>query len=473
MTVMNIRRLIYLLPFAFCAAINLLITSPAAAADDAQFPFSLHVEPGTSSFHGGDQIIITGVRGTSPQFAPGNIYQIKGKYRLLTQAHATLAAAVRADNGSMPFTTQKQTFDAQQGDGDFTLILPYMQAGTPMVGFDLSSGSGLDSVNLITTKFLYSAECKPLTSQLNPIDGIDIAQISCSANSLSPGSTLKIEGICTLFSNGAARLVARLVHPGFNSDESQSVTLQQAENQFAFTIPVSGPGNLELAILPNGSGGTPLGWADFGIGRFQPASAARPAFLPGSPDDIQIISVSCNAWNTQLVNRKGMPVNFTLSMGNNHQLTNGAPTKFPYNLKFKTGLADFSRGDMITISNVEGTAPKIKVGGWYRISGSYDFHSTNEAYFAAYVTSTEHGSPGDQTKELPSQGMRIPPSGGSFTLILPVRCRGWPHVAIYTHKAGDTDLHMDIARPRAFCLLWLSCVHAQGWRPVAARTATL
>jgi hypothetical protein len=437
MTLKNFRRLIHLLLFAFCSSTILLITNPAAA-DNAQFPFPLHVEAGTSSFHGGDQIIITDVRGTSPQFGPGNTYQIKGQYRLLNEAHSTLATAVRADNGSMPVVNQKQTFDAQQGDGDFTLILPFTQAGTPMVGFDLG-GASLDSVNLITTKFPYFTDCKTLGKQLSPVDGIDIAQISCSCNSLSPGSTLKVQGICTLFSNGAARLAARLVHPGFNSDESQSITLQQAENQFAFTLPVSGPGNLELAILPNGSGGAPLGLADFSIGRFQPAPAAKPTFLQGSPDDIQIITVSCNAENTQLVNRNGMPVNYTLSMGNNHPLTNGAPTKFPYTLKFKTGLADFSRGDMINISKVEGTSPKIKIGGWYRITGSYDFHSTNEAYFAAYVTSTEQGSQGDQTKELPSQGMRIPPSGGSFTLILPVRCRGWPHVAIYTHNKDGNN----------------------------------
>jgi hypothetical protein len=433
----NFRRLAYVLVFGSCISTNLPQTH-ASVADDIQFPFSLHVEPGTSSFHGGDQIIITDVRGTSPQFASGNVYEIKGKYRLLTEAHSTLSACVRADNGSMPFVSQKQTFDAQRGDGDFTLILPYTMAGTPLIGFDLSSGSSLDSVNLISTKFPFSTDCKPLGRQLCPVDAVDIAQISCSSDSLRPGSTLKIAGTCTLFSNGAGRLVARLVHPGFGFEESQAITLQQAENQFAFTIPVSGPGNLELVILPNGSGGAPLGVADFAIGRFQQAPAGRLTFLQGSPDDIQIITVQCNAWNTQLVNRNGMPVSYTLSMG--HPLANGAPTKFPYMLKFKTGLADFSRGDMININKVEGTAPKIKIGGWYRITGSYDFRSTNEAYFAAYVTSTEPGSRGDQTKELPSQGMRIPPSGGSFTLTLPVRCRGWPHVAIYTGNDPDHEI---------------------------------
>ena len=104
-------------------------------------------EVGAAQFHDGDKITIDEVRGTSDTMTAGNIYVVKGTYRLASAKSADLAAFVTGDGGSpeirqmQNIPTQKtQTMLVDQGDGHFTLILYLWYDGNPHVSFYPASG---------------------------------------------------------------------------------------------------------------------------------------------------------------------------------------------------------------------------------------------------------------------------------------------------------------------------------------------
>ncbi len=92
-------------------ALGLLFASGAGAGQpaDPRFPFSVHGEFGASWFQGGDALVIQEIHGSIKDFKAGGIYQIKGKYRLLTQPQATLQAGVTAANGNAPMLSPEQS----------------------------------------------------------------------------------------------------------------------------------------------------------------------------------------------------------------------------------------------------------------------------------------------------------------------------------------------------------------------------
>jgi len=432
------RKFEQLIPMVVCV---FALISPTFA-DDTPLPFPVATERGTTWFHGGDQINVTEVRGTSRQFLPGNTYRIKGEYRLLTHQQAEITACVQAPNGSTALVSGQQSVSVQQGDGDFSVLLPYPQTGTPHVAFSVN-GENFGSLGLISAKFPFVCDYKRLGAQLNSSDDISIAQIRSSSKTMLPGSVIEITGTYMLASNGAARIAARLFHTASSPDQSQDIPIEQGQGQFTLILPVSGPGSLELLFLPNGSGGEPLGRIEIRLGHGKSGPSTLPSFLPGSPGSATVFFFLTTPGNTQFGfgngddPMKGSQVSLNFAMGT-AKLADPVPTKFPYKVDFSTGLAEFPFHDSITINSVQGTNKKIVVGGWYKITGTFDFHSHEFAYFAAYVTQTEGHDDGIQ--DLPQQGVKLFPSGGTYTLILPVRQRGWPHVALYPLLKGGPNV---------------------------------
>ena len=104
-------------------------------------------EVGAAQFRDGDKIAIDEIRGTSDKMTAGNIYVVKGTYRLVSAKSAELAAFVTGD-GSSPEVRQMQNIPTQktqtilvdQGDGHFTLILYLWYDGNPHVSFYPASG---------------------------------------------------------------------------------------------------------------------------------------------------------------------------------------------------------------------------------------------------------------------------------------------------------------------------------------------
>jgi len=81
------------------------------------------------------------VRGTAETFSPGNVYQVKGTYKLASHERAMLAAYVTAtetDGRAPSYKSQTTTID--RGDGTFTLVLPMTYRGWPHVSFYPAEG---------------------------------------------------------------------------------------------------------------------------------------------------------------------------------------------------------------------------------------------------------------------------------------------------------------------------------------------
>jgi hypothetical protein len=114
----------------------------ADAAPSHEFPHSVRFEQGATRFADGDEITILETRGTTDTFAVGNLYWIKGTYKLASRERAMLAAYVTAtDVGQGKCETMKvQSVVIDKGEGTFTLFLPMSYRGCPHVSFYPAEG---------------------------------------------------------------------------------------------------------------------------------------------------------------------------------------------------------------------------------------------------------------------------------------------------------------------------------------------
>lgn len=109
------------------------------------FPYVVKFQQGVTRFLDGDNITIVDIRGTAERFTPGNIYCIRGTYRLASHERAMLAAfttATDAVHGRGPYLKVQAT-TVTRGDGTFKLFLPMSYRGWPHVSFyPAESGEG-------------------------------------------------------------------------------------------------------------------------------------------------------------------------------------------------------------------------------------------------------------------------------------------------------------------------------------------
>ena len=112
-----------------------------------------------------------------------------------------------------------------------------------------------------------------------------------------------------------------------------------------------------------------------------------------------------------------------------------ATSEFPYAVKFEQGETRFLNGDKITIVEVRGTADKFTPGNIYWIKGTYRLASHDRATLAAYTTAMDAAN-GTSTP-LKVQSAVVTRGNGTFTLFLPMSCRGWPHVSFYPADRGQ------------------------------------
>jgi RNA polymerase sigma factor (sigma-70 family) len=105
------------------------------APTTVQYPETVAFELGSSKFLPGDNITITEVRGTSNMIEAGNVYQIKGTYRLSSQNGVSLQSHITTEQpiGVQEFPDQRQ--DIKRGQGTFTLPLNVPVGGSPHVSF--------------------------------------------------------------------------------------------------------------------------------------------------------------------------------------------------------------------------------------------------------------------------------------------------------------------------------------------------
>lgn len=114
---------------------------PAGAGYDLSHKVDFQV--GATKLHEGDNITIDEVIGTSDKIEKGNIYLVKGTYRLLSQDSARLSAYVTSDRKSsaQSVPSQKtQTIVIEKGKGQFSLIFYMWDDGWPHLSYYPAKG---------------------------------------------------------------------------------------------------------------------------------------------------------------------------------------------------------------------------------------------------------------------------------------------------------------------------------------------
>jgi hypothetical protein len=116
----------------------ILVTGMSFAQSDShskELSQQVHFELGETHFLSGDSITIDSIRGTEGTVAPGNLYEIKGRYTLTSHPNAQLAANVTSRNAGPTTTMQVQHVDVDQGSGTFTVYLYMPGEGWPHLSF--------------------------------------------------------------------------------------------------------------------------------------------------------------------------------------------------------------------------------------------------------------------------------------------------------------------------------------------------
>jgi hypothetical protein len=109
---------------------------------------------------------------------------------------------------------------------------------------------------------------------------------------------------------------------------------------------------------------------------------------------------------------------------------------FRFDVAFERGITQFLNGDHISVSSVMGTEPDMN-GGICCISGTYKLSSHDTAMIGVSVAAAEAKYAVSASNN--TQSMAIQKGTGTFTLLLPISIRGWPHVSFYNdHESFGT-----------------------------------
>jgi beta-lactamase regulating signal transducer with metallopeptidase domain len=107
---------------------------------------------------------------------------------------------------------------------------------------------------------------------------------------------------------------------------------------------------------------------------------------------------------------------------------------FPYIVRFQQGATRLPAGDKIVITEVKGTAETMTPGNIYLVRGTYKLASHDRASLSAFTTAMDSANGFGSTLKV--QTALVKKGEGTFTLYLPMSCRGWPHVSFYPAEGG-------------------------------------
>jgi hypothetical protein len=112
------------------------------------------------------------------------------------------------------------------------------------------------------------------------------------------------------------------------------------------------------------------------------------------------------------------------------------PAVFPQAVSFGLGKTYFPGVDSFTITEIQGTSDVFTLGGVYEIKGTYNLSTRDQGSISASITAKNHEDGVSNPQSC--QGAIVTRGQGQFTLILPMRCEGWPHVTL--HSDGGASL---------------------------------
>jgi beta-lactamase regulating signal transducer with metallopeptidase domain len=110
-------------------------------------------------------------------------------------------------------------------------------------------------------------------------------------------------------------------------------------------------------------------------------------------------------------------------------------------IDFQRGLTLFYPGDIITITEVRGTADHFEVDGTYQVKGIYTLASRDHATLAVSVAAK---NPRDALEYWgKKQSITIARGSGTFTLTERMSCEGSPHISFYDENSSIGDVYFD------------------------------
>jgi beta-lactamase regulating signal transducer with metallopeptidase domain len=302
----------------------------ADAPVPAGFAHKVRFEQGATRFQNGDEITIVEVGGTAEAFEPGNIYWIKGTYKLASRDRAILLASITVTDWA----------DIISSRGDLTVRADHVEPG--------------------------------------------------KATRAVPGQATGVEL------------------------KVQRAVVDRGTGTFTLFLPMSHKGLPHVSFYSfesgEGFGGNYFGTGESVMKQWwgsqeKPVTSARAGSVPESP--------------AASVRKPDAPATF----------------EFPHAVRFEQGATQFMNGDKINIVEVRGTAETFRPGDVYWIRGTYTLASHERAMLAAYTTARNAADGRGPSSKI--QSTVVNHGNGTFTLILPMSCQGWPHVSFYPAEGGE------------------------------------
>ena len=306
------------------------------------------------------------------------------------------------------------------------LVLPsFVRTATKEAGAAPADGALPSSTQTpditVTADFPYAIQFEQGATRFLDGDKITILEVRGTADKFAVGDIYLIRGTYTLASRDRAKLAASITAMDAANGRStplkvQSTIVNQGNGTFTLYLPMPCRGLPHVSFYP-ADGGSDFGGNYFGTGD----------------------SVLKQWWGSKVTDRKPTAA----PSRSNHEAPTAAvakldklvPSKFPYAVQFEQGATRFLNGDKITIVEVQGTANKFSPDNFYLIKGTYTLASHDRAMLAAYITAMDAAN--GTGPSLKVQTTIVNKSDGTFTLRLPMTCRGWPHVSFYPAEGGS------------------------------------
>jgi RNA polymerase sigma factor (sigma-70 family) len=114
----------------------------------ANYPYVIPWKKGRAEFAAGNEVAITEIRGTKPNFELGSRYLVRGKYRLGNAQRAKLAFYITA-TGVDGFSSGEevgQSCELKNGEGEFTLSRYFDCVGDPHISLYDEKGSSIGGI---------------------------------------------------------------------------------------------------------------------------------------------------------------------------------------------------------------------------------------------------------------------------------------------------------------------------------------
>ena len=252
-------------------------------------------------------------------------------------------------------------------------------------------------------------------------DEITVTEVRGTAETFEPGNIYWIKGTYTLASHDRATLAAYITamdaeHGTSPSLKIQTTVVKKGNGTFTLFLPMSYRGWPHVSFYPAEGG------SDFGGNYFGTGDSVLKRWWGSKQTDSKSASTPARSKVVTPATPASTPANPT-------------DAEFPHAVRFDQGVTKFLNSDKITITEVRGTADTFVPGNTYWIKGNYTLASHDRATLAAYISAMD--AENARSRSLKTQRTVVDQGNGTFTLVLPMSYRGWPHVSFYPATGGS------------------------------------